>query len=406
MRRAGGAHLQGSPTSFPGRRLPSWYLLGVLLGVLQTSNPTEEDAKGADRRLRAWFLQAVARDVLGTSWRGLHNCCRARISGRSTVDVYRSIKGEGSTFYGGLQRCGSVWICAVCGRKVVEFRRAELARGLARLCGSGGAAAFLTLTLSHGPADVYLELMERVAKALRHLQDSRAWKSLKYEGYIGSIRALEATWGAANGWHPHYHFLLCFACELPEGLEARLWPAWSAALAKVGLSAGRGRGLAVNQTGGAIADYMTKWGVEPSGRTRGPEDELARSAAKSARSAVRFSPLDLLGEFAATGESIYREKFREFACANRGRKQLQWSPGLRALLLADELEKSDGEVVEGIDEVGMLLGRLCVAEWRLVLWAGKRGQLLEAARRAWDDVTGLLEALQRAYDRSLSYAQA
>jgi hypothetical protein len=251
---------------------------------------------------------------------------------------------------------------------------------------------------------VYVELMGRVAKALRHLQNSKVWKALKYEGYIGSIRALETTWGAENGWHPHYHFLLCFACELPIDLEARLWPAWSAALAKVGLSADRGRGLAVNATGGAIADYMAKWGCEPSGKVWGPEDELARAAVKSARSTRRFTSSDLLAEFAATGESIYRDRFREYAVATKGRKQLQWSPGLRDLLLGGEEEKTDEEVAAGIDEEAALLGRLELADWQLVLWAGKRGQLLEAARRSWADVRVLLDGLAAAYDRAAARA--
>ncbi len=360
---------------------------------------------GLLHRLERWALQSVARDILKGegSWQRLCNCCRAVQDSASVVQVRRSLKGAERAFYVGLQHCASSWVCLVCGAKIVEHRRAEVERGIVALAELGGSAGFLTLTFAHGAEHNLVDLEGRHGLALHHFRDSRAWKSLKRAGLRGTIRGKEFTVGARNGWHPHTHTVLCFDTPgLPVGLEDTLWPAWSAALASVGLSArraayGKSVGLSVEATYGSVADYVVKTGCQPSKRPWGVEDDLVRGVSKSARSGDRWSPPDLLRQFRDTGEVSYFRWFREYAAATRGGSPVRWSPGLRALLLPGEAEKSDQEVADGVEQDAPILGDIPAAVWRVVLGADRRGELLEVANRGgWAAVVDYVNSIRGA----------
>jgi hypothetical protein len=267
---------------------------------------------------------------------------------------------------------------------------------------SGGSVGLMTLTASHKSHHELKPWLASLATALRHLQNSKVWKALKHLGYTGSVRALELTWSPVNGWHPHYHFLLFFQWDMPADLQAQLYPAWAAALAKVGLTASSERGLEIKATYGAVADYVAKWGKEPlSDRSWGAADELTRAATKRARSRKGTTPFGLVAAFADTADPLYSDLFRTYATALKGRSQLQWSPGLRHTLLPDIPVQTDEQIVASKEDDAPLLGKLEPYDWDLVLWGGKRGQLLEAARRSWADVQALLDALVSAYEKAV-----
>ena len=70
------------------------------------------------RRVERFALQSVARDILPTSRTA--KCLRIRAYDK---DVQVWTKNHKTASYAGLQTCGSVWVCPVCGAKVVERRR-------------------------------------------------------------------------------------------------------------------------------------------------------------------------------------------------------------------------------------------------------------------------------------------
>ena len=76
------------------------------------------------RRVERFALQSVARDILPDSRTA--KCLRIRAHD-SDVQVWKSKKHKTAS-YGGLQTCGSVWVCPVCGAKVVERRRGKYSR--------------------------------------------------------------------------------------------------------------------------------------------------------------------------------------------------------------------------------------------------------------------------------------
>ena len=65
------------------------------------------------RRVERFALQSVARDILPDSRTA--KCLRIRAHDRD-VQVWKSKKHKTAS-YGGLQTCGSVWVCPVCGAK-------------------------------------------------------------------------------------------------------------------------------------------------------------------------------------------------------------------------------------------------------------------------------------------------
>ena len=63
------------------------------------------------RRVERFALQSVARDILPGSRTA--KCLRIRAHDKD-VQVWKS-KNHKTASYGGLQTCGSVWVCPVCG---------------------------------------------------------------------------------------------------------------------------------------------------------------------------------------------------------------------------------------------------------------------------------------------------
>ena len=102
------------------------------------------------RRVERFALQSVARDILPDSRTA--KCLRIRAHD-SDVQVWKSKKHKTAS-YGGLQTCGSVWVCPVCGAKVVERRRGEIQQAMAQHRACGGEVHLLTLTAPHTRFDV------------------------------------------------------------------------------------------------------------------------------------------------------------------------------------------------------------------------------------------------------------
>jgi hypothetical protein len=343
-------------------------------------------------RLEKWELQSVARFLLpGERIRG---CCLHRIPGRDQVDVYFT-PARSSAHYGNLITCASVWNCPVCSARISERRRDLLARAVVAWEARGGVVVLASYTFSHRRSDSLSDTLGGFLDAQRWMTGHRPYKRLlEAWGIVGAIRALEGTWGTHNGWHPHAHALLF----LPPGLdvaalEEALYRVWSAAARRGGLTMTRERGVKLQATYGVVADYVAKWGHQPTRRLWGAEDELTKAHSKRARRAdlpgSGYSPFDLLRWLNETGESKPAALFREYAAVFKRRRQLTWSPDLAALLgLDDEAAKSDEELADETREESLLLASIGWEGWRAVRLLNQRGELLEVARAGDPDALG------------------
>jgi hypothetical protein len=150
-------------------------------------------------------------------------------------------------------------------------------------------------------------------------------------------------------------------------------------------------GLTLRATGGAVADYVAKFGRDPQCDPWGPESELTKAHVKRARGG-RSTPWDLLRRF-TSGDGRAAHLWREYAGVFKGRIQLVWSPGLRAVLgLEDEV--SNQEVAQALPDDAVHLGWIKFSDWLLVLRYEARAELLNVAGGGdWSAVWAFLDGL-------------
>jgi hypothetical protein len=335
----------------------------------------------ADVGARRFMRQSVARDLVPDERVAI--CLRRPIPGAPGVELWRDPK-HAAAHYKQLQVCGSVWMCAVCGARISEVRRVELS---AAIKAWPGQVVFITLTLQHDALDPVSEVLGGLQEAARKMRQARKWRDLercygaefevrgKVRRRIGTIRALENTCGD-NGHHPHQHILGFLRGGVDvEAFTKELTELWLHAVAQVGRFASPKWGIRVEHTDAKIADYVAKWGKEPRWTAA---HEMTKASSKAARGAG-WSMSGLLELYLMTGDAEAGRRWREFAQAFKGHNQLRWSPGLRAVLLPDEQEKTDQEIVNSSEEDAVFLALLDMAAWRVVLGTDARYELLRAA---------------------------
>jgi hypothetical protein len=296
------------------------------------------------------------------------------------VDVGRQLIAHVS----GIKRCGSSWACPVCAPVVRQGRAQEIDEGLNGWLEKGGGAELCTLTCSHQLHDELEPRLAAMAGAIHALLKGASWERYKRRlGFVGTIRAVEVTWGEANGWHPHNHVVMLF--ERPLTVEERqaLWRwlhnRWAGVLLAKGLgSITEAHGVDLRKvTGEVLGEYLTK--VE-GGWTAGLE--LARGDVKAGKRGG-ITPFEILAQLAITGEVRWRQLWVEYEAATFGKVCIRWSPGLRDQLLPKSAEKSDEELAasEGAD-VGLVRWLCEAAAWRQIQQDGTTGLVLDQAEEA------------------------
>jgi len=364
---------------------------GASLGINAKSNN-----KPMETRVQRFALQSVARSILPESRTA--KCLRIRSHGQE-IQVWKHHE-HNTAAYGGLQTCGSVWACPVCSAKIAERRRAEVQAAMGVHKARGGCVQLLTLTAPHQRKDSLFDLLAKQAKALKTFWNDRAVKAVLVEmGVVGQIRALEVTHGRKsphnNGWHPHYHILLFAGSGVDLSLfnkaqmthwQVVLYLRWAAACVKAGLGEPTyANGLKLDG-GDKASKYVTKWGLE---------DEMTKGHTKKALHGE--TPFDFLRAFLADkSDKQAAALFKEFAETFKGKRQLYWSKGLKAMFSIEEA--TDEELLTRVEEEAVLLGLLTIDQWRDVLKVDARATVLEiAAHSGWHEVQRYLWFIEGAH---------
>ncbi len=279
------------------------------------------------------------------------NYCLNAVSPMADAWGFRQSPSKQRARIKGLAVCRLYWLCPLCAVRVGESRRAELEFSIAEMRRptemrpQGGEVYFGTLTLAHTRWDSLqdsLTFLRAAWRALQQYDGGRAFRRLLDEyGIVGFIRSLEATWGALNSWHPHFHFLWFARAPLsPEQLlrfRRRLYCLWLRTLRKSGRSCSYKHGVYLVRSFGSVQEYVDKWGKMPERRKWSSADELTRWYRKKGRN-KGFSPFELARAYGDTPESdtaarqLYWALFSEYAAAFSRKAQLYWSSGLRDLL--------------------------------------------------------------------------
>lgn len=304
------------------------------VGRSEAENPRKQ---GRNDRFR-W--QRHAAGLLGGKARvGL--CRWSMVSRAAGVDVvtssYAGAEGHYAHFEG-LQTCGSVWDCPCCSARISNTRRDELNQLLSWARAQGHTVQMITLTARHGRGDELADLLDRMKDAKRRWAQHRSYRRLNVM-IVGSVTATEVTGGGAHGWHPHFHIIIISSA--PVDLDELREP-WLASLRAAGLS-GTGAGWRV-QDASEAGRYVTKWGAA---------EEVALGARKKGRGGM--TPMQLLAASCDDEDKRAGALWREYSAAFRGRRQLVWSRGLKALAGVGEVEdqeaaqdaRQDGQLEEG-----------------------------------------------------------
>lgn len=331
----------------------------------------------AARRLLRYILQAAARDLLPGE--RVASCLRVPVGprvvpegvgwhvtagGAGRVQVLYSQKTK-RAFYGNLAQCASVWHDPVCAAKITERRRVELA---AALDACGLYQVMVTRTFQHERGDKLAEMRADFTAAKRRVKSGKGWATFENRfKVLGSIAGTEVTYGLENGFHLHDHSLYLLEDRVDlEAFKDGMFKKYAAAMADQGRQAAR-VGFDVRATDQGAREYVAKFGVD---------FELAKYPTKRGRAGhySAFQLLQLYGEGVAWAGPV----FVEYAEAMKGSKQLVWSRGLRDLLMLGR-EANDQEVTEAHEADAVTLAWLTLPQWRRILAADKRGQLLEVA---------------------------
>lgn len=369
--------------------LPTDEGFGVVEPCIQEGMELRKIPDPRETRLERFALQSVSRRLLWGSRTA--KCLRLRRQGASSVEVWRSAD-HGSTHFGALQSCGSPWSCPVCAAKISERRRVELLNAMDQHKANGGACVLLTLTNPHTLTDDLGDMVKAQAKAMGRMTGARAFRALLESiGCLGTVRAWEVTHGA-NGWHPHYHVLLFVRIGLDlDALRPLFYAQWANACRLAGLAIpSEAHGVRLDG-GDEASKYVTKglWGLD---------HEMTKGHTKKATKGR--SPFDLLRSYLYDEDKQAAALFVQYAGVFKGKRQLYWSPGLKALFAVDDL--SDEETAALIEDSADLLGMIELEEWRVVLRFDVRGEVLELARHGWEPVRFMLDDLiQRSKDNPI-----
>jgi hypothetical protein len=340
--------------------------------------PTPEELSQA--RVRKFGLQSVAARIVPEQL--VAKCLRHKIPVARSVEV-GCVPATHSAHYGKLQLCASVWACPICAGSITERRRDELAKIVKKHIEAGGSVYMTTYTVSHKRYDDLGDLVGHFLAARRKMRQGRNGQALRKKfNIVGTVSVLEVTWSERNGWHPHVHELVFCGGELDaEGYEAFARSAWRRAAEHEGLEMNE-HGFKLDRTYGAVADYVAKFGRDPAtDRVWGVESEMTKGHLKQGRGPADdpgMTPFAMLAAIYDQERCDLEPKFREYATVFKGRKQLNYSPGLKAMY--QEAEKTDEEIINEHEHQSVVLAELQDEQWEQVLGNDARGELLESAR--------------------------
>jgi hypothetical protein len=266
----------------------------------------------------------------------------------------------------------------VCAIKISERRRLEIKQAVSEHLKTGGYVSHVTYTLPHHLGQSLVQLLCILKDVRRNHLNQRSYKGfMDTIRLLGTIYALEVTWGLKNGWNAHIHELLFHFSPIDYCIhEKQISGMWQDAAGRLGYrlpSLEHG----VKMTDGSYADeYLSKWGLDC---------ELTKQHIKKGREG-NLTPFDLIRE----GK---KDQFCEYARAIKGKQHIVWTDGLKAWFHVEEL--TDEEISEKPDEGAELLGYLTYQDWKRVWRSDNEATLLLVAETGgWPGVLNFVDSLR------------
>jgi hypothetical protein len=374
------------------------------LGIL-----TKSHSAIVQNRLSDYLLQDQASKLLQHKFR-VKYCLKRKINKSELRNVCWNQTTKKAHF-GNVIRCGSVWVCPVCAKKITEKRRLELAiinerwkNGITLFSPVDQAKTFvgpprfnqqhvkgytylITLTNPHYAQDRLSTLREKQKEAMKKFFSDRKGRYI-FDHMLGKrfhITNYEVTYGQ-NGWHPHHHILVFSDKYLSihefSALHEVMADHWRASLAAVGIRKVKDseKFIACDFQDGTYADqYVGKWGIE---------HEMTKGHVKKGRET--FTPFDLLRlseqDNPIFGHKLPSKLFQEFAIAFKGARQLMFSRGLKHAFAIKDL--TDDEIADSVLDEAEFLTTIEDMAFHLLCKYKKRAQFLDCITN--DKLNGVL----------------
>jgi Replication protein len=343
-----GARASSSPSFSPVSPAPRPVAAGVPRHYAKDVSAQGDQFVRRERRRKRDRLREVLNDV--SSLKRCHNCGWAEARDPVGKDTGPQIASrDGVAYWRGVQTCGSIWACPVCGAKIRNGRSIEISEFAAEWIKRGNEVYMVTLTSPHDLGMALAALLVLIASAFRSVISGRPWTRLRDQVHLaGTIRALEVTHGE-NGWHPHLHVLVFVwgDVEVLAPLQLYFQQRWRKFIVRRGYrppSALHGVKVEKCYRAEEAARYIVK-----TQDGRNPGNEVARSDMKTGRSGHRM-PFEILADFEAAGgtkESMADlELWHEYETATFRHQAITWSPALRKLQREwlGAVEQSDDEL--------------------------------------------------------------
>lgn len=369
------------------------------LGILAKSPSLPNGETTIPDDILRFMLQAEAAKLMSDERVAV--CLKRPVPGAMMIEIAHSHSRK-KAHYRNLQICGSVWMCPVCASKISETRRQELSLAIAK---TDYQPMLLTFTMQHNKGDKLADLVKALLAAFDSFKSGQYWQKKRKEyGWIGSIRAIEVTYGD-NGWHPHLHDLVLLKTPLDTEnrafFEALIKERWQMVLKRQGYYASKENGADVREGHNDIAEYVAKYGRLPKVTGWTVVHEVTKAVSKKGHKDGRTA-YQLLADSMAGDKSSGR-LFMEYARVFKGKRQLVWSEGLRALLGLIEVEKTDAQIAAEVEEPAYTLLYLTVDQWKIVVKENGRAGLLEEAKHGDRDrvVAWLADYSIHVYDNEL-----
>lgn len=344
------------------------------LGNTQVTVPDVAEQMTAPHQIKRKERYKLRRSLQRlTDSKRFKQCGHTPVNGAGVMLRKTETKSGARAGLAGLSTCGSVWLCPVCSSKVSAQRADEVTRVIEAGMKSGLKVYMATFTVRHDKWHSLEQIWNGIGKGWRAITSGRTGQSLKADyGLTGWLKSVEVTWSPQNGWHVHLHVLMFLRPSESslEVLKMTLWKAWKRGISKEGLNAQANNGgfdFTEAQGGvGALSHYLTK-------QARSMAQEAVLGSEKLAKG-ENLTPFQIGAYAVETGDVEALEAWQEYARISRGKKQLTWSKGLRAL--ADlEPEQSDEEIASqelgsSADDVLLLPSetwrRIGVEVWRML----------------------------------------
>lgn len=277
-----------------------------------------------------------------------------------------------------LFRCDSVWVCPVCGQRILAQRGKEIEQAIDIQLGKGHSVFMLTLTHSHSLGEDLKDKLRRMGKALTRFFGDRTMRDVFEKfGMQGHIKALEFTHSFQNGWHPHNHILM-FSKFAPHQFKSMKIAVMFDKDGFIQLVTGKrykmlkARNQLAKMTHVTIEDFIKHYwrkcclavGLgEPSferGATLQDADK-AKSYLTKFKTAKEMTGANKVAKGGSrnqwqlltdslNGDAYASHLFQEYAVATKHQRQLVWSRGLKEFFEIEQVEDANCEVPDEDDE--------------------------------------------------------